>query len=31
MLSLFDCADLDANDVKELRQLVNQKAKEISQ
>ena len=31
MLSLFDCADLDANGVKELRQLVNQKAKEISQ
>jgi BlaI family penicillinase repressor len=31
MLSLFDCAELDAEDVKELRQLVNQKAKEVSQ
>ena len=31
MLSLFDCAELNADDVKELRQLVNQKAKEVSQ
>ena len=28
MLNLFDDADLDANDLKELRRLINQKAKE---
>jgi len=28
MLNLFDGADLDANDLKELRKLINQKAKQ---
>ena len=28
MLSLFDCAKLNANDLKELRSLIDQKAKE---
>lgn len=28
MLNLFDAADLDADDLKELRRLINQKAKE---
>jgi BlaI family transcriptional regulator, penicillinase repressor len=31
MLSLFDSTDLDAGDLKELRKLINQKAKEQSQ
>jgi predicted transcriptional regulator len=31
MLSLFDSADLNADDLKELRKLINQKAKEHSQ
>ena len=31
MLSLFDSADLDAGDLKELRKLINQKSKEQSQ
>ncbi len=30
MLSLFDCTDLTADDLKELRRLINQKAKEQS-
>ena len=28
MLSLFDCADIDADDVKELRKILNRKVKE---
>ena len=31
MLSLFDCSDVNAEDVKELRQLLNRKAKEQSE
>jgi predicted transcriptional regulator len=31
MLSLFDCAEVNAETIQELRQLVNQKAKEVSQ
>ena len=31
MLSLFDRSDIDANEVKELRKLLDQKAKEMKQ
>ena len=30
ILSLFDCAELDSSELKELRQLINQKAREQS-